>query len=129
MTTHFHLLLDVPADALGSGMKWLNGTYAQQFNRRHDRWGHLCGDRYAITHIESVRQLLRTFRYIARNPVEAGLVERPEDYVWSSYAGTAGYAPPFSSVDDRDLVAYYGPNRAAAVERLRMFVEEDVNHS
>src|ERR1700742_2148055 len=46
MGTHHHLLVDVPDERLSAAMKWLNGTYAQQFNREHARWGHLCGDRF-----------------------------------------------------------------------------------
>lgn len=126
MTTHYHLLLDVPEDTLQRGMHWLNGTYAQQFNRRHGRWGHLAGARYTITAIGSLRQLRNAFRYIVRNPVEAGMCERPQDYAWSSYRGTAGYDGGFWFVDDRELVGYYGPDRPRAQRRLRRFVERDV---
>ena len=34
--------------------------------------------------------LLAEFKYIALNPVEAGMCERPQDWRWSSYAGTVG---------------------------------------
>jgi putative transposase len=127
MTTHYHLLLDVPENTLQRGMHWLNGTYAQQFNRTHGRWGHLAGARYTITAIGSLRQLRNAFRYIARNPVEAGMCERAQDYFWSSYRGTAGYDEKgFWFVDDRELVSYYGHDRARAQLRLRRFVERDV---
>jgi REP element-mobilizing transposase RayT len=129
MTTHFHLLLDVGDHTLSRGMHWLNGTYAQQFNRRHGRWGHLCGARYSSRPIETRRQLLATFAYIARNPVRAGLCELPQDWPWSSYAGTAGYREQFLFVDDREILAYYGVNRADAQRRLRRFVERPVTLS
>lgn len=129
MTTHYHLLLDVPENALQRGMHWLNGTYAQQFNRSHGRWGHLHGARYTLTPIESLRQLRNTFTYIVRNPVEAGMCERPQDYVWSSHRGTAGHDNGFPFVDDAELLSYYGPDRAAAQERLRRFVERVVEDS
>jgi putative transposase len=129
MTTHYHLLLDVREDTLQRGMHWLNGTYAQQFNRRHGRWGHLAGDRYTITPIESLRQLRNTFRYVVQNPVKAGMCARPEDYAWSSYRGTAGYDDGFWFVDDRELLSYYGHDRARAQRRLRRFVNKDVTES
>jgi putative transposase len=53
MTTHYHLLLDVPAETLQAGMHRLNGLYAQGFNVRHDRSGHLFGDRYGHEPVES----------------------------------------------------------------------------
>jgi REP element-mobilizing transposase RayT len=129
MTTHYHLLLEVPDDTLQRGMHWLNGTYAQQFNRIHTRWGHLAGARYTLIPIESLRQLRHVFKYIARNPVEAGMCEQPQDYVWSSYRGTAGYDDGLPFVDDSQLLSYYGPDRGAAQQRLREFFERVVEDS
>src|SRR3954471_6161480 len=41
MTTHLHLLVKTSHVNLARGMQWLSGTYAQAFNRRHGRDGHL----------------------------------------------------------------------------------------
>jgi REP element-mobilizing transposase RayT len=126
LTTHYHLLLDVPANALQPAMKWLNGTYAQRFNRRHERWGHLCGGRYSCVRVRSGRQLRRAFRYIALNPVRAGLCQAPEDWVWSSYAGTAELRPPvFRFIDDAAIRLRFG-DEPGDVERLRAFVRQAV---
>ena len=57
------------------------------------------------------------------------MCERPQDYIWSSYRGTAGYDNGFPFVDDAELLGYYGPDRAAAQERLRRFVERVVEDS
>lgn len=123
LTTHYHLVLDVEENRLPVGMKWLNGTYAQRFNRRHTRWGHLCGSRYSLVPIESQRQQLRAFRYVALNPVVAGLVAAPQDWPWSSYRGTAGYAKPFPFVDDTPIRELFGDG-SEGLELLRAFVEE-----
>lgn len=122
MTSHYHLLLEVGENRLQPGMKWLNGTYAQCFNKRHGRWGHLCGSRYSLVPIESRRQRMRAFQYVALNPVRAGLVERPQDWLWSSYAGTAGYAEPFTFVDDSPIRECFGVS-PEGLEVLRIFVE------
>jgi putative transposase len=37
MTNHFHLIIQTPEPNLSRGMQWLNGTYADWFNRRHKR--------------------------------------------------------------------------------------------
>lgn len=122
MTTHYHLMVDVAEDALQAAMQWLNGTYAQRFNRRHGRWGHLSGARYSCTLIESDRHMLRAFRYIALNPVVAGLCERPQDWPWSSYRGTAGYTRQFRFVDDGPIRSYFAPG-AEGRRALRKYVE------
>jgi REP element-mobilizing transposase RayT len=129
MTNHYHLIVAVEADTLQPAMRWLNGTYAQAFNGRHDRWGHLCGSRYSIVPIRSARQLRRCFRYVAMNPVRAGLVERPEDWAWSSYAATAGHTQlRFGFVDDARVLAHFADDEAAR-GGLRSFVEEAMTKS
>jgi putative transposase len=126
LSTHYHLVLEVAENALQPAMKWLNGTYAQRFNRRHERWGHLCGSRYSVVPVLSERQLRRAFRYVALNPVRAGLCPRPETWPWSSYAGTAGHLPPtFRFIDDARIRDHFGRD-AYGQERLRRFVEQAV---
>jgi hypothetical protein len=49
--------------------------------------------------VSDTEQLLTAFKYIARNPVQAGICETPEDWQWSSYAGTVGLGPAFELVD------------------------------
>ena len=124
MTTHFHLLLEVAANRLQPGMHRLSGQYAQEFNRRHTRSGHLCGDRYRTEPVLSDGHMLRAFRYIARNPVKAGLCSSPADWLWSSYRGTGGLDGAFAFVEDAPLRAYFGGDSDEALRQLRNFVEE-----
>jgi REP element-mobilizing transposase RayT len=56
LDTHYHALVHTPEATLGAGMQYLNGTYAQGFNRRHGRRGHLFGARYFSKAIESEAQ-------------------------------------------------------------------------
>lgn len=46
MTTHYHLVAWAGREALSAGLHRLNGLYASGYNRRHDRRGHLFGDRF-----------------------------------------------------------------------------------
>ncbi|MCP3690024.1 MAG: addiction module toxin RelE, partial [Gammaproteobacteria bacterium] len=41
MDNHYHLLIETLAPNLSKGMKYLNGTYTQAFNRCHNRVGHI----------------------------------------------------------------------------------------
>ena len=84
MTTHYHLLVVVPGDRRVSwAMQTVNSVYAREFNTRHRRRGHLFGDRFADTLVESDPQCKRTIAYILENPVRAGMVKRVEDWPWS----------------------------------------------
>jgi REP element-mobilizing transposase RayT len=92
---HYHLLLETPCGWLSRGMHWLNGRYAQRFNARHERCGHLFEGRFKAILVEKESHLLELHRYIVLNPVRAGIVERPQDWRWSSYRATCGFdAPP-----------------------------------
>jgi REP element-mobilizing transposase RayT len=93
MGNHFHLLVRTPLANLPRGMQRLNSGYAQFFNRQRARRGPVFEDRYGAVLIQREPHLLEVFRYIALNPVRAGLCRSPHRYVWSSYAATAGRAP------------------------------------
>jgi len=91
MNNHYHLLIETPEGNLSKGMRQLNGLYAQRFNQRHQRVGHLLQGRYQSILVDKENYLLELSRYIVLNPVRAGMVKEPKDYRWSSYQGTSGY--------------------------------------
>jgi putative transposase len=126
MTTHFHLLLEVENDVLQPGMQSLNGPYAQRFNARHGRSGHLRGDRYSAHVVESDEHMLNAFRYIVLNPVEAGLCSRPSDWIWGSYRGCVGLDKEFPFVDSSRIRAYFAAERDLASALLREFCRDFV---
>ena len=74
MTNHFHLIVEIPSENLSAGMHRLNGVYAQWFNERHDRTGHLFERRFSAKRIEGDEQLQNTAEYVLQNPVKAGLM-------------------------------------------------------
>jgi putative transposase len=124
MGTHYHLILEVEAGVLARGMHYLNFKYATAFNMRHAMKGHVQGRRYDARRIRDERHLLAVAKYVARNPVKAGLCEAPEDWRWSSYAGTIGLREQLAFVDDRAILGCYRDRLAAARTALRRFVEE-----
>ena len=99
MTNHCHLLMRIDERGMSRGMCELNSQYALLFNQVHVRVNHLFGKRYWSEKIESDERFRRACRYVVRNPVEAGLVEHPADYVWSSYQATVGIALGHVRVD------------------------------
>lgn len=84
MTTHYHFVLESACDRLSAGMQWLNGSHAQNFNKRHDRHGHLFGGRFGARVIEDEEYLREVCDYVLGNPVRAGLCERASDWPWSA---------------------------------------------
>jgi putative transposase len=94
MGNHYHLLVETPVPNLSDGMQRLLGPYAQLFNKRHESVGHVYQGRFGSRRIRDEVHLITTFRYIARNPVEAGLCAAEHEWRWSSEAMlAAGRAP------------------------------------
>ena len=85
MGNHYHLLVETPEGRLSRGVKALNGRYAQWFNWRHGRRGHLLESRFRSVLVQKDSHLMELVRYIVLNPVRAGLVERAGDWKWSSF--------------------------------------------
>ena len=83
MTTHYHLVLDTTRQNLSDGMQVLNGDYAQGFNGKYGRWGHVFGDRFWCTSFDE-DALEHVCLYVMENPVRAGLCKNITDWPWSA---------------------------------------------
>jgi REP element-mobilizing transposase RayT len=87
MTNHFHLLVETSEPNLSPGMQQLISRYARYFNERFAFEGHLFQQRFTSRLIGSERQYAEVLRYIALNPVRAGLCAHPSDWPWSTFFG------------------------------------------
>lgn len=86
MSNHFHLLATPQtADGLPKMMQAVGRSYVRYFNDSQKRSGTLWEGRYKSTLIQTERYLLACMVYIDLNPVRAGLVGAPQDYLWSSH--------------------------------------------
>jgi putative transposase len=123
MTNHYHLLMRIDERGMSRGLCELNSQYALLFNQRHVRVDHLFGKRYWSEQIESDERFRRACRYVVRNPVEAGLVESPGDYVWSSYQATVGIALGHVRVAVDELLRMFSNDRASAIASFKELCE------
>lgn len=108
MTNHHHLLVATPDARIEQGLQRLHGGYARIHNRRHRRTAHLFRAHSLARRIEDDDDLIWTDRYLARNPVEAGLVLDPFDWPWSSAAAHAGLARGSTPLHEQPLRGAYG---------------------
>lgn len=94
MTNHVHLLATPATEhSISKTLQSLGRRYVQYFNYTYERTGTLWEGRYKATLIDTEQYLLTCMRYIELNPVRAGMVKHPVDYVWSSYSANAGGEP------------------------------------
>jgi REP element-mobilizing transposase RayT len=126
MTNHYHLLIETPEANLAQGMRQLNGVYTQRFNRRHGRVGHVFQGRYKAILVERDRYLLELARYVVLNPLRAGMVERLDDWPWSSYLATCGQTAAHDWLSTAWLLAQFGQSRDVAIGKYVEFVQTGV---
>jgi REP element-mobilizing transposase RayT len=127
MLNHYHVVLQTHEPDLPSGMRVLNGEYAQWFNATHGLSGHVFERRFQAVLVEGNGHFLELSRYLALNPVRAGLCAHPSEWVWGSYSGIVG-GRPNPLVVKEELLAHFGADSAQAREALRRFVEDGSPH-
>ncbi len=87
MPDHFHLLLCPYRDGdLGRWMRWLFTAQVRRHHARHGSGGHVWHGRFKAFPIQHDQHLVTVLRYVEANPRRAGLVERAEQWPWSSLA-------------------------------------------
>ena len=85
MSNHLHLLTKPNSDeALYKMMQGLTLCYTQYINRTYQRSGRLWESRYHSCIVDNEKYLWAVSRYVEQNPVRAVMLERPEDYPYSS---------------------------------------------
>lgn len=85
MGNHYHMLIETPSANLSKAMHHINSSYTAYINRKRNRVGHLFQGRYKAIVIDKENYLLELSRYIHLNPVRARMVEKPQEYPYSSY--------------------------------------------
>jgi REP element-mobilizing transposase RayT len=123
MGNHYHLLVETPDANLGCAMHRINCLHANRFNRVYGRVGHVFERPYRAWIMHGGRRELEAARYIARNPVRAGLCASPELWQWSSHAAMAGFAASPSFLTTERLTVWFGTDQAEARGRYRAFAE------
>lgn len=123
MDNHVHLVL-VPAsaDGLRAPLASLHTAYAQRVNRAQGLSGHLFQGRFASYAMDDAH-LMVAARYIENNPVAAGLVERAEDWPWSSARAHVDGRP--DGLTDIDALARHVRNWRAMLARGLEAADED----
>ncbi|HET7728725.1 MAG TPA: transposase [Usitatibacter sp.] len=118
MTNHVHLLVTAEdAQSLPRTMQDVGRLYVPLFNRIRRHTGGLWEGRHRSTLVETERYLMACQQYIELNPVRAGMVARPEDFIWSSHQHYR-HGKPDDLITAHDCYMSLG---RYALERLRAY--------
>lgn len=125
MSNHCHLLVYDPQGNLSSFMQRIGTSYAGFYNNKYGHCGHVFQNRFRSEPVEDEYYLITLINYIHRNPVEAGIVDRPEQYRWSSCRNY--YEPAnnvYSPVSVHKILALFGSGQDQAIECFRRFMND-----
>ncbi|GAB4480897.1 MAG: hypothetical protein OHK0031_02390 [Anaerolineales bacterium] len=104
MSNHYHFLLRQNGDMMISAfMQAVFNIYSKAFNTKYQHTGTIFEGPYKAIAVDSTPYVLHLCRYIHRNPVDAAIVVRPEQWHYSNYAEFVGLRN--GSLVDRDFVA------------------------
>jgi REP element-mobilizing transposase RayT len=126
METHIHLLVRSGRSGISTLMRKLLTWYAQYYNRRHRRTGHLFENRYKSILCDEETYLLALVRYIHLNPVRAKVVKtmnQLDDYPWSGHRMIiAKDENPW--MDRAYVLGQFARTKRKAIREYRRFVQE-----
>lgn len=87
MPNHWHFVLSAEVgENIPNFMRWITHTHTQRWHAKYETtgYGHIYQGRYKSFPIEKDNHFLQVCRYVERNPLRAGLVQKAEDWRWSS---------------------------------------------
>ena len=129
MTTHYHLVVEIPLCGLSRGMQVLNGGFSRRTSARYGRVAHLFQNRFFSQLIEEEAHLFAACRYIVLNPVAAGICDRPEEWRWSSYRACAGLGQAPAALATGPLLDLFAADAPRARVAYSVFVAAGVDEA
>jgi REP element-mobilizing transposase RayT len=127
MDNHYHVIVETPKGDLVKVMHGINGRYTGYFNRKYRRSGHLFQGRYKGILVDKDAYLLQLSRYVHLNPVRARIVERPEQYSWSSYPEYIGKSRECEWVEYSWILSTFGTDLKTAKKKYQQYIEEGLH--
>ena len=119
MPNHFHLLVMVKQNGkLEEAMQRISTGYTRAINQAYHRTGHLFQGRFKNKLIPNNEYLLHLSRYIFRNPLRTGLVEKIEDWKYCSYLET------ISKIESALIKPQILVEQFSTIEAFKKFIKE-----
>jgi len=122
MPTHIHFIIKQLQDnGISIFMGNILNSYSRYFNTLHGRKGPLWESKFQNVRVKNDEQLLHLTRYIHLNPVTAFIVDKPEDWKFSSYLEYVGGESGLRICQFKDIIEI-------ETEIYRDFVKERTNY-
>ena len=126
LSTHYHLLLQTPIANISRFMRHINGVYTQRFNRSHQCDGQLFRGRYKSILVDADSYLLELVRYIHRNPLDSGLVDNLQKYLWSSHKLYLSDAKKWKWIFKDYILKLFSKSKPESIRLYKQFVFKEI---
>lgn len=90
MSNHYHLLITAPELNISEAMNYLLREVSRQLLKDNQRINRTFSSRFFRSQVIGYHHFTTVYKYIYRNPVEAGLCNYVEEYPWSTLNGLLG---------------------------------------
>jgi len=125
MANHYHLLIQTHDANLSRCMRHINGVYTQRYNARNGCDGTLFRGRYKAILIDGDSYLLELVRYIHRNPLRAGIIDKLKDYSWSSHKGYISKAKKWEWLHKHYILDMFSKDNKLQITAYKRFISKE----
>ncbi|MFU0825300.1 transposase [Clostridium sp.] len=125
MDNHLHLLINSNGADISKFMHNINQCYAQYYNRKYNRTGHVFGDRFKSRIADTDLSVMLISAYIHNNPKDIkGFKQHVENYKYSSLGIYLGkWQDEFKIIDKDFILQYFNQDPILAIVRYFEFVK------
>ncbi|WP_425447696.1 transposase [Dethiothermospora halolimnae] len=135
MDSHGHLMIDANGADVSKFMQRINQSYAQRYNKKYERFGHVFADRFRSEIIDDDKYLLVCFGYIHNNCKDIpGWKGKEEEYPYSSFSIYMGiHDDKYNILSKQFMLGIFDENNAKGLKKCRIFMadymkrEDDIN--
>lgn len=106
MNNHFHMIVGTPEGNLSEAMNYFMREVSREITRTAGRINQTFGAPYHASLISTSHYFLHAYKYVYRNPVDAGICQKVEDYKYSTLNGKIGNSKLFIPIiNDETLIS------------------------
>jgi putative transposase len=104
MSNHFHLIATFPESNTPQAMRYFMRETSRSIAKASDRINHVYGGNHFCSQIKSYNHYCNVYKYVYRNPVEAKIILRAEEYPYSSLSGLLGFSKLIFPVAEDEIL-------------------------
>ncbi len=126
MNNHYHLFIKTAQPNISLVLHYLNTSYANWFRTRYGLSGSVFQGRFKSILVDADNYAIVLSAYIHLNPFRAGIVDRLEDYPWSSYLDYLNLRQPSIDNLDRSLVLnFFSPDYYSSIKQYKEYIVQN----